>query len=331
MALTNENEKIKWQNQLPELLVRLRSGKGLSRGQCARRLKITTTVLYNMETGRSRIKLDLFFQWLAMCGIDVRTVLRRHMFSVQELSSLECADIATTYRLRLALSQKKIAAALGYRTGSIWHHFEKGLRIPDLADFIGMMILAGDNVRGLIAELTGDKEFAVDFPGGTETTPVEWHEYWEHFFIPAVRHLMRTATYRSMSRYNPGFFADILGISYQQERHALKVLSSLHLITWIKAKPVVDEEQRIVIPRDIPKEKIDAFKFQWLSFAREHYRSSTPDRSLMTLDLLPVSMPMFNEIRAKIRRLQDEIHNMQQSETDGVAYIGWLSNYIAAG
>jgi hypothetical protein len=331
MTTTSDNEKSKWLEQLPDLLVRLRSGKGLSRGQVARRLKITTTVLYNMETGRSRIKLDLFFQWLSMCGFDVRAVLRRHMFSVQELPSLDCADIATTYRLRLALSQKNIAVALGYRTGSIWHHFEKGLRIPDLTDFIGMMILAGDNVRGLIAELTGDKDFAGVFPGGTETTPVDWHEYWEHFFIPAVRHLMRTATYRRMKRYHPGFFADILGISYQQERYALKVLSSLHLINWVNAKPVIDEEQRIVIPRDIPREKIDGFKFQWLGFAREHYRTSPADRALMTLDLLPVSAGMFAEIRAKIRRLQDEIHNMQQSDTDGVAYIGWLSNYIAAG
>lgn len=263
-----------------------------------------------------------------MCGFDPRTVLRRHMFSVQELPTLTCADIATTFRLRLGMSQKKIASALGYSTGSIWHHFEKGLRLPDLADFFGMMILAGDNVQGLIEELTGDEMFARHFPGGTQTTPVEWHEYWEHFYIPAVRHIMRTGTYRRTARYMPGFFSDILGISYQQEKHALKILASLNLIKWMNAKPVVDEEQRIVIPRDIPKEKIDGFKSQWLDFSRQHYRKAASSQTLMTLDLLPVNKSMYSEIRAKIRRLQDEIHNMEQSETDGIVYLGWLSNYI---
>lgn len=328
MDITDENKKDIWRNSLAELLERLRSAKRLSRGQIARRLKITPTVLYNMETNRSRIKLDAFFEIATLCGIDVRTVLRRHMFSVQELPSLSGAALANIYRLRLSLSQKGIAQALGYRTGSIWHHFEKGLRTPDLSDFIGMMILAGDNVRGLVEDLTKDKEFAKRFPGGTETTPVEWHEYWEHFYIPAIRQMMRTSTYRKMKRYEPGFFSDILGITFQQERHALKILTSLHLIKWTQAKPMVDEEQRIVIPKDILKEKIDGFKFQWLDFARHHYQHHTSDQALSSLDLLPVNAEMYQEIRAKIRRLQDELHNMKQSQTNGIVYVGWLSNYI---
>ena len=300
----------------------------MTRGQMARRLKISTTVLYNLETNRSRIKLDLFFKILEICHVDVRATLRRHLFSVQELPSLRPANLIAGFRARLNMSQKKIAELLGYKSGSIYHHFEKGLRQPDLIDYLQLMTLAGDNVKGLVIELTEDKEFAEVFPGGTETTSVEWHHYWEHFYIPAVRHIMRTSTYRQMKRYKPGFFSDTLGITYDQERHALTTLSTLHLITWSNAKPNIDEEQRIVIPKDIPKEKLDSFKLQWLEFSKAHYLLSEGSDALLTMDVLPINGAMYQEIRAKIRRLQDEIHNMSQSETDGIAYLGWVSNYV---
>jgi transcriptional regulator with XRE-family HTH domain len=313
---------------LGELLVRLRSSRKLTRGQVARRLKISTTVLYNMETGRSRIKLDVFFRIVELCGIDSRATLRRHMFSVQDLPDLDCARLMQVYRQRLGQSQRELAVALGYRTGSIYHHFEKSIRLPDLYDFIQLMVLAGDNVRGFVRDLSGDDKLAEAFPAGTEATPLGWHEYWEFFYIPAIRNIMRTATYRALPRYEPGYFSDILGITYNEERHALKILAQLQLLRWEKAKPLIDEEQRIIVPRDIPKDKIDRLKLQWLDFSKTHYAANPPEKALMTLDLLPVSATMYAEIRAKIRRIQDEIHNMQQEETDGIAYVGWLANYI---
>lgn len=328
MATTNENDSNNWESRVSELVAQVRIKKGLTRGQLARRLKISTTVLYNIETNRSRIKLDLFFNILDICNVDVRATLRRHLFSVQELPSLRPANLMMGFRARLNLSQKKIAELLGYKTGSIFHHFEKNLRTPDLIDYLRLMTLAGDNVKGFVAELTGDIEFAKFFPGGTETTSVDWHHYWEYFYIPAVRHVMRTSTYRQMKKYKPGFFADTLGITYDQERHALTTLSTLHLITWSNAKPNIDEEQRIVIPKDIPKEKLDSFKLQWLEFSKAHYQMSESNAALMTMDVLPINASMYQEIRAKIRRLQDEIHNMTQSETDGIAYLGWISNYV---
>jgi transcriptional regulator with XRE-family HTH domain len=294
----------------------------------ARRLKISTTILYNIETNRSRIKLDVFFKILEICNIDVRATLRRHLFSVQELPSLKSANLIVGFRARLNLSQKKIAELLGYKSGSIYHHFEKGLRQPDLIDYLRLMMLAGDNIKGLVMELTEDKGFAEVFPGGTETTPVEWHHYWEYFYIPAIRHIMRTATYSQMKRYKPGFFSDTLGITYEQERHALTTLSTLNLITWSNAKPNIEEEQRIVIPKDIPKEKLDSFKLQWLEFSKAHYLKSEGSDALLTMDVIPINRAMYQEIRAKIRRLQDEIHNMAQSDTDGIAYLGWVSNYL---
>lgn len=330
-GVTIGNNQKEWESSLAELLVRLRTNRSLTRGQVARRLKVSTTVLFNIETNRSRIKLDLFFKILEICGFESKAIIKKHLFSVQEIDSLVPADLAAGFRARLNMSQKKIAQHLGYKSGSIFHHFEKGLRIPDLADYIGLMALAGDNVRGLILELTGDNDFSEIFPGGTEATPIEWNVYWENFYIPAIRHIMRTEPYRKMKRYVPGYFSDILGLRYHQEKHALNILTSLQLITWDHAKPMIDEEQRIVIPKDIPKEKIDGFKHQWLEFSKDHYRKNSNDTALMTLDLLPVSATMYAEIRKKIRRIQDEIHNMEQKETDGIAYIGWLSNYIPVG
>ena len=145
---------------VPELFRRMREKKGQSRGQIARRLKTSPTVVYNMETGRTRIALDHFIAVVQVVVGDAQVVLGRHLFSVQGLPSLEPAEVVKAFRSRLQMSQKQLAEVLGFKSGSMVHHFEKGIRIPSLTDYLGLMHKAGDNLRGLVLELTGHVEFA---------------------------------------------------------------------------------------------------------------------------------------------------------------------------
>jgi len=311
------------------LMKRLRDRKRMSRGQVARRLKVSSTVVYNMETGRTRVGLDHFIVLVTVALGDPRSVLGRHLFSVQGLPSLDPAEIIKAFRGRLQVSQKQLATILGFRSGSMVHHFEKGIRVPSLVDYLTLMKAAGDNLSGLAFELTGNEAFSGLFPAGREARQGDWQAYWQSFYIPAIRQIMRTNVYRSQERYDPGFFSDILGIDYKEERHALAVLGELGLIRWQKAKPIVNTDARIVVPKDIPKSVLDGFKSQWAAFARRRFESDKEDAAMATLDLLPANRQVFEIVRDKIRGLQDEIHNMRLRETTGFIYLGWNANFVA--
>lgn len=313
---------------IPEIIRRLRVRHHLSRGQVARRIGLSPTVVYNLETGRTRLELATFIALLEAVRIDAGSMMRRHLFAIDGIDDVNPAAIVRSFRNRLGLSQAKLGKALGYRSGSIVHHFEKGIRQPSLEDYFKLMTEAGDNVRGLVLELTEDLEFSQRFPVGKEAVHTEWHEYWEYFYVQGIHQMMRTRLYESMGRYNPGLFAGVLNISYQQERHGLRVLKELDLIRWQDAKPLVNRETKILMPKDIAKEKLDSLKARWQKFSKEHYLQGDPSNTLSTFDLVPVNQEMFLKIKQKIRALQDELHNLRQGETDGFVYLGWLANYV---
>jgi len=317
---------------LPELMSRLRRRQGWSRGQLAKRLKTSPTVIYNMETGRSRIKLSVFFAVTRGAGLPIHNLISRHLFSIQKLTSdLPIPEIIATFRKRLQLPQRVLAERLGYSSSAIVHHFEKGRREPSLEDFLRLMQLAGDNVRGLIADLTGDQEFAERFPGGQEALQNDWQEYWAHYYVSAIRQIMRTNTYAELKRYERGYFAGILGISGGEERHALSVLQKFNLIRWENAKPVINPGTNIVVPRDISPAVLDSLKTQWLEFGKQLYQQqggAAAAANLISVDSMPINRELFAAIVKKIRGLQDEIHNLPLRETDGFVALAWMANYV---
>jgi transcriptional regulator with XRE-family HTH domain len=313
---------------LPDLARRIRERSGKSRGQVARRLAVSPTVLYNLETGRTRCELGQFLRLLEAARIDAKAVIGRHLFSVTGLAALAPDEVVRAFRNRLQWSQAELARHLGYRSGSMVHHFEKGLRQPSLADFALLMTAAGDDLRGLVKELTEDAGFAARFPEGNAARSGDWREYWESFAVPAVRQLMRTTSYQQRPRYEPGMFSDVLGIDYAQERHALDVLKRLGLMRWHAGKPEIVPGARIIVPRDIPRVTLDAMKAQGVDFARRHYGQAKPEHALWSMDLLPVNAAIFEELKGRIRALQDEIHNTGLRSTDGFVYLGWLANYV---
>jgi transcriptional regulator with XRE-family HTH domain len=315
-------------DELPDLARRVRERSGKSRGQIARRLSVSPTVIYNLETGRTRCELGQFLRLLEAARVDAKAVIGRHLFSVTGLAALAPSEIVKAFRNRLQWSQAELGRHLGYKSGSMVHHFEKGLRQPSLADFALLMTAAGDDLRGLVQELTDDAGFAARFPEGLAARSGDWREYWESFAVPAVRQLMRTTAYQALARYEPGVFADALGLDYAEERHALDVLKRLGLVRWHAGKPEIVPGARIIVPRDIPRETLDGMKTQGLDFARRHYAAAGSDQALLSMDMLPVNAALFEELKGRIRALQDEIHNTALRNTDGFVYLGWLANYV---
>jgi transcriptional regulator with XRE-family HTH domain len=314
-----------------ELLRRLRKRKSFSRGQLARLLKVTPTTLYNLETGRSRVKLGVFLEALRICGLDAQKTLAAHMFSIQTLEDLRPAEMVRAFRNRVKISQKDLAKRLGYSSAAMVHHFEKGIREPSVEDFFGMMELAGDNLRGLVHEITGDESFSRQFAAGLEAQHQDWQEYWSVFYISAIRQIMRTQTYKNLARFKPGLFADILGISDKEERHALEVLKRFNIIRWEKAKPHVDPTIKIAVPQNITAEILNGFKTSWLDYSRRRFLGNQNAGDLFSVDSLPANKELFSLITKRIRALQDEIHNMPHTESDGFISLNWLATFTGIG
>jgi len=87
---------------IPDLVKALRLKSSVTRGQLARKIKVTPTVIYNVETGRTRVDLGLFFRLLASCGYSGLEVISRHLFSVQGLESEKPEDVVRSFRNRLS-------------------------------------------------------------------------------------------------------------------------------------------------------------------------------------------------------------------------------------
>lgn len=311
--------------------MRIRQRRPLSRGQVAKRLKLSTTVIYNIETSRTRARLGYFFDLVKLTGNEPRALLGKHLASVRRLETTEGAEIVKNFRDRLKLSQRQLGESLGYSGASIIHHFEKGIREPDVGDLFKLMLLARDDLRGLALDLTGDAQFATLFPEGRAATQEDWRDYWAHFYISAIRQIMRTRSYQDLPRYKPGYFANVLGITSEQERHALKVLAKFQLIRWENAKPHINPGVRLVVPKDTPKELIDQLKMQWWDFGSQRYLKDKDEQTLLTVDSVPVSASMFKQIVQKVRALQDEVHNMPQRATDGMLQLTFLAAYVPVG
>jgi hypothetical protein len=195
-----------------------------------------------------------------------------------------------------------------------------------------MMILARDDARKLITEIDPTPDgaaLAKSLPAGHAVESKNWDEYWSRPWIAAMRQIMRSDFWRSMKRYEFGYFADLLGITLQEERAALKVMTDLEIIKWQNAKPDIDPEVRIVVPRGIAKATLDAFKRDWIMRLAD--RASAVDAAkseLMSVDLIPANQETFAAIKQLVRETQDKIHSMPLVDTDGFVCMGWLGGYI---
>ncbi|MCX6119032.1 MAG: helix-turn-helix transcriptional regulator [Proteobacteria bacterium] len=234
------------------------------------------------------------------------------------------------WRERLKVSQKELSHALGFKSASMIHHFEKGLREASFEDFLNLMILSDDNVQGFIFAITQDAPLSNFFPGGNAQSLQEWDIYWSHHFISAVRQLMRTDTYRNLNRYKIGYFSKILNITEEQEHFALSILGRLGIAILNKGKPEVNPNVKILVPHNISNTVIKDFKKTWINQGLNRFIDSTEPADLLSLDLIPTNPKHLERITHLIRNLQNEIHNLDLSETNGFVCLGWMASFYRA-
>lgn len=314
----------------------------MSRGQLARKLRISPAVLYNLETGRSRLTLGVFVRTLRMTGKNPATAFGGAMLTVRgddlfgdlfaKPDHKMSQAFTTLMRGRIGISQRELARQLGYSSSAMVHHFEKGIREMSLVDALHMMRIAGDNLRSFVTAVDSSEAAAVlaaDLPSGRETAAVDWAQYWKHPWVAGMRQIMRSDFWYALPRYEFGFFSDLLGITSQEERVGLNILGELGIIHWQNAKPFVDPEARIVVPRGIDRSTLDRFKKSWIESSMTRFHAdANADDSLMSVDLIPANRDVLTRIRQIIREAQDSVHTIRLRDTDGFISVGWLAAYV---
>ena len=221
---------------IPALLRRLREARKMSREQIARRVGVTAPAIYNMELGKTRVPLSVFFAWLDAVKLNTAKIMAENMFSIQSEEYVSemvhgaatevTAKITKHFRARLKMTQKELAHALGYASSSMIHHFEKGIREASAEDLFRFVALAQDNLRGMVYGISGDAGFSSQFPTGLAATLNDWEDYWSNHYISAVRQLMRTSLYEGLRFYKPGMFAAALDISVEDDKQALDIMTN---------------------------------------------------------------------------------------------------------
>lgn len=309
----------------------------MSRELLARRLGVTAPAIYNMEQGKTRVPLSVFFAWLEAAKLNTAKIMVENMFSIQSEAYVAemiggttgevTAKVILHFRDRLKMTQKELALALGYASSSMIHHFEKGIREASAEDLFRLIVLAQDNLRGMVYGICGDEAFASQFPTGLAATLNDWEDYWSHHYISAVRQLMRTSLYEGLRFYKVGMFAAALDISVEEEKRALEIMTNLGVVQWIHDKPTIDPAVKILIPRHVSADILNQFKSDWFDRTRSRYDSQSTAKGLFSIDLIPANPESFSQVIKMIRSLQDEIHNMPQSGTSGVMCLGWIGGY----
>ncbi|MGE0174756.1 MAG: helix-turn-helix domain-containing protein [Oligoflexales bacterium] len=328
----------KYLEAIPTLCKQVREARGWSRERLARRLKVSAAVIYNIETGKSRTKIGLFFRFLGVMDVNAAEIMAQSLFSVQSSQTWKTyfnlpdrdlsAAVFKDFRRRLKLTQAELAPKLGYASSSMIHHFEKGIRECSIEDFFILMALSGDNLRRFVLGVAQDPELAALFPEGNAAELKTWEEYWSHPFIPAMRQIIRTERFSRLKRLRPGYFCDALEITTQQEKLGLAILDRLKLIEWRHGKPSIDPSASIFVPHNISPQILQNLKSYWTNFAVQRFAKSKGENSLLSIDLLPFNKEMFRKVVEMTRGLQDQVHGFAHSDTDGFVCLGWIGAFI---
>lgn len=309
----------------PKLLKRLRGQR--TQGQVARRMKVSSAVVHNWESGKSRIPLDVFLEFCTHFGVPFREALVSVAASLGQLDAGSPAALLRTYRRRLKWSQAAMARALGFRSVAMIHHFEKGTRVPSLVNLMQCLILAGDDCKALVLQLTNDQAFANHFPAGGLPEMPDVDEYWGHFYVSALRQIMRTTRYRQTGVPDVAKLAGMLKVTESEIEYGIRLLERLELVVRDGATVLPKREVRLLKPKSKDPKLLFQLKKQWLRYLDAQLRPDAASGQLFTVDQLPMNPQIFAEVVRLVRALQDDLHKTDLKETTGLGSLIVLGHF----
>jgi transcriptional regulator with XRE-family HTH domain len=217
---------------LSKQLIRALRGKR-SQVALSRRLKCRSNVLYSWESGRRWPTAAMFLRLALLVGCPVKAGLTEFLGGLPAgLADADFADPASSARLLEHLRGGTTVVELSRRVGI--HRVSvarwlKGNAEPRLPDFLRMVDAASVRLLDFVAAFVSPAELAA--------TRSAWHVLeaqrrvayelpWSH----AVMRVLELEQYRALASPPPGWIAERLGLSLEDEQRCLDALSSSKLI-----------------------------------------------------------------------------------------------------
>lgn len=270
-----------------------------SQAAFSRRLGYRTNVAYVWESGRAFPTAAKALAAARRVGIDLRAALRR--FYKTPPAWLDETDVATPEGIALLLedlrgrtSVMELARATGKSRFAVarWLRGDAEPRLPDflllvektslrLLDWIACLIdpAALPSLERAWQELEARRRSAYDLP-----------------LTQAVLRTLELTSYRALGKHRPGWIAERIGISAEQEREGLELLARTGQIHSKRGRWEPREVTMVDTRRDAEAEH--RVKHWWSRLALE--RLETPESGMLSYNVFAVS----ESDLARIRELQ---------------------------
>jgi transcriptional regulator with XRE-family HTH domain len=201
---------------------------GRSQAALSRRLGFRTNVLYAWESGRRWPTAAVVLHTAQRLRIDVKGLLRRFFASTPGwLEPLDPAAPAGVARLLEELRGKIPVVELARRTGLSRYAIARwlsGAAQPRFPDFLRLFEGASLRVLDFVA-LFHEPSTLPSAASAWRALQAHRSAVYEYPWISAVLGVLELSEYSALSRHLPGWIAQRLGISLEEEQRCLEVLS----------------------------------------------------------------------------------------------------------
>ncbi len=277
-------------------LVRALRGKR-SQAALSRRLGYSSNVLYTWESARRAPVASAFFRLAARSGVDLGQGLREFLSDRGAAAPdvRHAAGVAELVRALMAdWPMVELAASVGADRTTVgrWVNGATEPKLPELLrmvetttqrllDFVAIFADPASlpSVRSLYHDLQVQRRLAYDMP-------------WSH----AVLRALELRGYRALPRHQPGFIAQSVGISLEEEQRCLAALAGAGQIRRRRGRWVLG---RVLTVDTRPSEADNRrLKLHFAEAAVERLRSgSAPESALFSFNLFAINATDFEKIR----------------------------------
>jgi transcriptional regulator with XRE-family HTH domain len=270
-----------------------------SQAAFSRRLGYRTNVAYVWESGRAFPTAAKALGAARRVGIDLEVALRR--FYKAPPAWFDTTDIASPSGVALLLEDLRggtslmdLARATGKSRFAVarWLRGDAEPRLPDF-----LLLIEKSSLRLL------DWIACLIEPAALPSLARAWHELEARrrsaYDLPLTQAVLRTlelTDYHALGKHRPGWIAERIGISLEQERECLELLAQTGQIDLRRGRWRLREVTAVDTRRDAEAEH--RVKHWWSLLALE--RLANPDSGMLSYNVFAVSESDF----ARIRELQ---------------------------
>lgn len=296
-------------------LVRALRGKRSQAG-LSRRLGYTSNVLYAWEHGRRAPVASAFFRLASRVGVDVSHGVEQFLSDrrARVADVRRAAGVTELVRLLLAGRPKsELAGVVGVDRSTLarWVDAVTEPKLPELLrlieattqrslDFIALFVdpesLA--SARGPYRDLQVQRRLAYDMP-------------WSH----AVLRALELGQYRALPKHQPGFIADLLGISLAEEQRCLHELARAGQVRLRRGRWVLGR----VLTVDTQPSAADNRRLK-LHFAEAGVQrlrdGQVPSSGLFSFNLFAIDAAGYDKIRSLHIEYYERIRELVAASSD---------------